>query len=424
MKIQKSPLCLALLCTIALSTPSTASEPEVINPLFNSIGSVDPSTLTEENPSELQDQWYASKFNVSIEEAKKRQAAMDHAHSLSELLKEENENFVSMYINHEPNFKIVFNYVRGSNKNRSELNQFIKKSDLKKYLVIKHVKYSAENLKKIESYVLNRFQEFSVNNYEIRVDPKSNKIVVQVYHTDKNQAEESLREESNPPLLINGKEVDLSKDVIIEDLEELPEFISSWGGGLLLGYSSGWCTSGFAVRNSQGVLGLSSAEHCVPMTFWNSVTSSNRLTPIAGIASRDVAWFRTPSNLTPTNRIEYSQNSNGTPTSFINIVGVRSTNVGTSVCKYGKTTSRTCGVVVATGHTVNVGGSIVSNLVRVTRNGQYNGGSITHTGDSGGPWFIGGSAVGTSVAGDLSSPASYFAPVSSITAMGVSILTN
>ena len=387
----------------------------------------------KEAPIDIQEKWYASEFGVSLDEAKKRQSVINHANKLAVYL-EKDSDFVDMYIEHVPKFKVVFSYVRNSGlQYQTELKKLISNSSLEKYATIKLVEYSSGDLEKIQKDVLSSLSSYGVEKYQMYIDPKINRVVVQVLPEERTQAEVGLNQFAITNLSKNLKSrsednINLSNGVIIEDLKEVPKFIS-WGGGLLRNYSdTAWCTSGFSVRNAQGVLGLTSAEHCSTINYWYNASSKNKLSLKSASASRDVAWFSTPSTVSPPiNKIEVAQDNYGNATEFRTITGIQAVKVGNSVCKFGKTTGRTCGIVVSVNTTINTGTiqqpHLVYNLVMVTKNGQANGGSITHTGDSGGPWFISSNAVGTSVAGDLYSPASYFAPVASITSMGVSILT-
>ena len=162
---------------------------------------------------------------------------------------------------------------------------------------------------------------------------------------------------------------------------EVPEFSRTEAdiyGGLALSK----CTSGFAVENNIGDMGITTAAHCEGDIQYNG----NDLNAVDGLDEGflDLRWMTTP-DFTPVNEIE--DGSGGRP-----ITSTRHRNdqsIGTTVCKYGKTTGLTCGDLVSKwfqpdGHHAT--------FMRIHNPDEDD---LSAGGDSGGPWFVDNEAYGT-----------------------------
>lgn len=342
------------------------------------------------------------------------------------MLDEDDQSFVDIYVENEPIFKIVFNFKKSNAFSKyAELSKFVKGSDLESYLVVNYVNTSLSDLKYIKENVLNIFNKGNIDTYKVYIDRKLNKVVAQVLPYHQIQVENTLRRTLTSRISkeINMISSDLSDFVIIENLKSELNF-TAWGGGRLYSSNQALCTTGFSVKNSSNILGLSTASHCAASNYWYTVTSANKLTLVSRVANKDVAWFRTPSTINPPPEAKILVGGN----TYRNINGTQTVSVGNSVCKYGQTSGYSCGIVTALGVTASMSGVSVTNLIEVTKNGKHDGGAITEQGDSGGPLFVTTNgitkATGTAVAGagNLGDLDSYFATVASITAMGVTIL--
>lgn len=368
-------------------------------------------------------QWYASTYKTSIKVAKDRLALMDYANLISGNLEKEDPDYVDMYIENEPNFRVVFNYQEKDGLvDTRKLKEIIKDSPLEKYAFVKTVKRSQSDLKSVDKILNDTIKENNIDKFKVYIDPKTNNVVADVPQSDSQILVSGLNQKMmqmpNSAMQRSANPSGFMTDgVTIGNLKKVPNF-QSWGGGKLTSNTS-LCTSGFSVKDTKGILGLSTAQHC-STPYWGSVSSTNLMTLKKQTINRDVAWYATPSNLKPENKIVEKSGV------FRKITGTTTLKVGSVVCKYGITTGYNCGTVTKTGVTTSVGPdggpyTTVGNLVEVTKNGKPAGGALTKPGDSGGPWWSSNNAVGTSVAGVDTE--SYYAPVSSITAMGVSILT-
>lgn len=145
-------------------------------------------------------------------------------------------------------------------------------------------------------------------------------------------------------------------------------------GGAKLGHvsTSAYCTSGFSVRNSSYPHGLLTADHCSDSLKYGSTTLSYG----GGSGTRDVQWHRT--SATTTNARFYVTSS-----TLRTITSSHNPFVGTSLCKYGRTTGNTCDQV----YLLNQCRGAYCGLAAV-----YN--RKADSGDSGGPWYIGNAGYG------------------------------
>lgn len=138
------------------------------------------------------------------------------------------------------------------------------------------------------------------------------------------------------------------------------------------------CTGGFMAR-SGGFSGIATAHHCVtkPATYNGATTGST-----AAHGSRDVRWTRLTSG-SHSAVFRSGPNETRTVTHVINPV------VGASLCKYGRITGYTCSTVNQTG--LNTQWGTFPRFYDIIRTNNRH----VVKGDSGGPWFFGGRAYGT-----------------------------
>lgn len=159
------------------------------------------------------------------------------------------------------------------------------------------------------------------------------------------------------------------------------------GGRLRTTSGAAHCTAAFTVRNSSGVRGISTAQHCAIgrryLRYSNHGTSSYTTIGRKGTRSGDygdVSWFGRGSYL-PIARFYYTGGSTRP------VSGSTIQYRGQTVCNYGLTTGRKCLTVHKRGVSYSYGGYSYRNLTAASRH-------VTAGGDSGGPWYYGHSAVG------------------------------
>ena len=167
------------------------------------------------------------------------------------------------------------------------------------------------------------------------------------------------------------------------------------------------CTTGFTVRNSSGVRGVSTAGHCGNSQSLSGYSLTFRSERYSG--SYDIQWHNASGHTYP-NTIRVSSSTRS-------ITATRSRTsqtVGSQVCKQGKTTGYTCGTI----STISYCASGACTWVRVAGNG-YN---LSEGGDSGGPWFSGNTAYGSHTYG-IGNDSAYM-PVNYFAGISVSIATS
>lgn len=227
------------------------------------------------------------------------------------------------------------------------------------------------------------------------------------------EMENAIREARARALAVSG-----GHDVAMEFMEgdaTLMDLTANIKGGHNVRDGGSACTTAFTVRNTatsqQGVL---SAAHCgtgsAPLYDGASgvLGQETEGVPCAGCGVRDVQWY--PSvNLTihpTTKRFRYDNNDAETSVS-----DTGSPQDGAYICQYGLVTNNAlCGYVSTNDtycKTSNESGRQFCGLKRAT------GGNLSsQDGDSGGPWFYGGVAMGVQSGKD--STYQYFTPIPQI----------
>lgn len=172
-------------------------------------------------------------------------------------------------------------------------------------------------------------------------------------------------------------------------------------GGTPLNLSSNGaaaCTSGFVVKDNNGPdLGVYTSAHC-PNNLRQANTNSNANFNFDFRAEHlgpygDHQWMRSPVMMD--SWFHYNTGL-GRP-----VTGTGYALVGNYVCKYGRTTARTCSTVTSVNNTVTTSNGTASRITFVS-------GVISDSGDSGGPVYVGTVAVGLTKGRDPMSNVSWF----------------
>ncbi|QVJ03466.1 hypothetical protein KGD82_27665 (plasmid) [Nocardiopsis eucommiae] len=156
-------------------------------------------------------------------------------------------------------------------------------------------------------------------------------------------------------------------------------------GGGLMNFSGGLCTSGFNLKyQSSNTKRVGTAGHCLIAasgTYSNHSTHGGRTT-VSRVWRHNGSWgdigYFSIGTKTATRTFYQNTNSTRYATGRAGLPAV-----GTSICKYGRTTGRSCSTVRQ--RQVSAGGK--SNLVVMNSTNSRGG-------DSGGPWYNGGTAYG------------------------------
>ncbi|WP_155884540.1 S1 family peptidase [Actinomadura flavalba] len=184
------------------------------------------------------------------------------------------------------------------------------------------------------------------------------------------------------------------------------------GGGRMT-----YCTAGFTVKKIRGkAKGISTAGHCAVakrLTYRLHKKDGGTRTTIVRKrrhqgASGDVSWYsRGRFKVARTfyyawNKKRYADRRAGTPRK------------GTRICKFGVTSGASCTTVRASNATISTGGRTYRRMVTT------NGGGV-RPGDSGGPWYYGGTAYGITHGYFEGTKRSVFTPAVSLRKLGVDV---
>lgn len=173
-----------------------------------------------------------------------------------------------------------------------------------------------------------------------------------------------------------------------------------FGGELMQRSGGGRCTTGFSVK-SGSQYGIITAAHCSGTYVYNHASNYNTSYPTHSMsyqaqhngANGDFEW-RTVSG---TEKDDFY----ATTTARYDVSSVRPSYLmypGNTVCRFGRASNTDgCTSIILVGASINGAGS----LVRTGDTGMV-------TGDSGGPWYNGGSAYGLSKAFSTVNPWEYF----------------
>ena len=191
----------------------------------------------------------------------------------------------------------------------------------------------------------------------------------------------------------------------------------SYGGGKLTRWSTHKCSSAFVVeRTSDGVDGVLTADHCVPANINKYEETNGSRCNIYYQGSSlgslgDAAWYTTTH--TEYDDFYYSHWSRRDVTGLKEHLWM---DVGDVVCRYGRTTGSGSGCKAIKQLFVSGGG--YGSLIRTHPTGDQGG-------DSGGPWYVSGTAWGIHKGHFASNNDSVFTAVSVVDGnMGVQLRTS
>jgi hypothetical protein len=372
MKILKSIrlyVFVVLIITLAISEPLTAvaQEPTPPNPVDNVLG-------PEE--SLLRDaEWYAIRFNVTLEEAVSRIKIQHLVGELDvELTENEKDTFSGLWIQHVPDFRIIVSFTRNGN---NTILPYVQDTPLADFIEVHNAKVNLSQLTDSQISIYNLLYNLGVP-LVAEVDIIKNRI--KLYVTNKTETEAVLQK-TNRVLPDN---VDM---IQVQGLVDRQAYIY---GGLKVDNvcSDGKtyvATSGYILLTSTGVKRFTTAGHAC-----NSVKYKNVSLPFLNQALGtyyDFQWHSIPSDFSPKPWVQ--DNIYDSTPYYREITGRRNrTNqsVGEIVCKYGAITHYTCGTIQTKGFCYQG----VCTWVRV------DGGNtdLSSGGDSGAPWFSGSIAYG------------------------------
>lgn len=331
---------------------------------------------------------YAAEVGVNPEEAARRLQLQRLAGDLDgALAEEESATFAGLFIEHKPSFRIVVRFTDRAAEER--LAKRIAGGPLELLVETRPARVALAELEKQQKNLRSEGVKAGIE-FESEIDVRSNRM--NVYALDAEKFRVRL-----------GHAVPFGTR--LEKVDRLSvEQNTIYGGAPLYD-----CTAAFGVRhNTTGELGISTAAHCSNAQYFNGIY----LPFVSGMEAQyqDVQWNSGCGRVTVTNQFQSG-------IGMRSVIATRSRTyqaAGQYVCKYGKTTGRSCGFI-DTKH-FDPGAGFEGTFVRV--NDSNNG-----PGDSGGPWYDEDIALGIHKARVTSDGDAVYMPINYISALNVSVLT-
>lgn len=324
---------------------------------------------------------YARDYATDLDEARRRlqlQARVDDAGALID--EAEPEAYGGHWLEHAPTFKLVVAVKVGHGKELVERYFAAISSEVP--VEVRAVDHSLRELRQlVQELVGLQSDEFGFDAY---IDLEGNGVQVRVLDTQEFLHGVSARNFSLPGF------------VRIVEVGGLAAPTTAMYGGRPLTT----CTSGFSVRSSSlGVDGLTTAKHCGNTQTYAPTGEALTFMAENGTTGHDEQWH-TRSGATFPNRAW-----DGNP-DWRWITGKRSRlyqSVGDYVCHWGMSTGYGCGNIASRDATLCGGSGGYTGILVHNASNQ----DLASPGDSGGPWYIGEIALGTTSCASWVEPYGY-----------------
>lgn len=355
------------------------------------------SSLTQDIPADRSTRLaesYAATHNVSVEEAGRRLARQSEIGALQErIAANEGDTFAGLYIEHDPQFRVVVKFTRDS---AAILSRYTSDPTF----VADFGAVSYQRLVDAQQSIHQTLRTLGIDAGSV-IDIVSGRIRLYVSDPTILRTPAVTRVLRLPAFTDVGRALDLS-----------PERESSIEGGRPL--SNGHCTTGFTVASGSQRFILT-AGHCGNGMTFNGVTLPVIGRNYAIHSVNDYQWHSTPGFTRPSNRIydgidaNYPINGARTYESLV---------VGEWVEKYGAATGWRSGRIVNRNYNFLGAGGFVEVA-------HPQGQNMSSGGDSGGPYYTNAQAFGIHVdSARLTNPNNaVFMPVSRISVSSLSVVT-
>jgi hypothetical protein len=363
----------------------------------NSINSAD-----QTNPFIKDAEIYARDNRVSLDEAQRRLNLQKSAGLLdAELSSKEADTFAGLWIQHSPDFRIIVEFTQGGEE---KVKPYLT-PDLAKIVEVRSARTSLNDLSSEQEAAL-----LSLKSAGIHADSSINVVT--------NCVEINIPDLVTVKSDLNSVKLKLPDTVKLLPVKSLARPTFDLCGGVALDGMVGGATAGFAVVDAEGTRGITTCAHTdsvlfylrYGVPFWLPCQKSRKETYY------DVQWH-TSGSFSVINQID-----TGT-TERRDITGSVSRDnqaAGSFVAKYGKTTGYTAGYISRMSVTLDYIPDCKPTFIQVDHSDVYP--VLADIGDSGGPWFSGNDAYGTTCAKDGGGNAYYMA-INYLSGIGVSLLT-
>ncbi len=294
-------------------------------PLLAAIHTASPA-LADDAPKDVAIQHYAETMHIGTFEAAQRMDAERAAGKLSaRLQREKPETFAGLYIEHSPEFRIVVRFTGDASR---QLSAYTKD----RLYVAETAPRSLELLRATQEEVSDQLVKAGIE-FAATINTKSS--IVEVYVRD--------------PDAVRAR---LSKLLSVADfihIKETTGFIEPTntvaGGRRLEGYQQQLCTAGFnVVETATRELGLATAGHCDNDNYQRNPAARILFKSERNKGSYDVQW-----DAQQRGGVIFSQSNeiivDGEKLTITDEASLADMTPGTTVCKFGVTTGRTCGSI-------------------------------------------------------------------------------
>ncbi len=324
-------------------------------------------------------QAYASDYNVTVEEARRRLTLQGSVGPIQkDLVDNESGTFAGLWIQHEPTHRIIARFTRDG---EATVRPYVTGGPLEGLVDVRTADATLNDLKTAQSSAMTKANRVAFPT-ESEIDVIGNR--VKLFVVDKAGLESALTEA--------GEQLPNKVDIVAVD--ELSTVTTDLHAGL----TTVPCTAGFSVIHSDGRKGIVTAAHCNTAISFNG-TALNYVQGFLG-GNHDVQWHEAPGfTMRGLMRVQLVPNiSRHVRSTRIRDVQV----VGEYVCRYGRITHFACGDIQSKHvQPVTVGGAnhvgcedtpcqFSATFISVNRTH----GMESIEGDSGGPWFSGNTAYG------------------------------
>jgi streptogrisin C len=338
---------------------------------------------------------YAALEGIGVDEAVRRLRLQQQVSELDEALAAEDDStFAGLWIQHGPQYRVVARFTDPAAEGR--LRARVAGGPLAGLIEIRRARWSLAELESRRQQVRGHARRGKVPfNSEINVF--------------ENRVELSVLDPQKLNAALTAARAALPDGVVVRRVSQLAVPEALVGGSTIAG-----CTAGFTVQAPNGELGVSTAGHCPDNQFFNGLFLPFR-SQRGGDA--DMQWNSACDIVQVTNQFE-------TGIGLRSCTATRHRNnqsIGTFLCKFGRTTGRTCGTIDS--KSIDIGDGFNSTFVRV--DGDRYGVDLSKDGDSGSPWFVENIAYGIHYgAPSTTSFDAIYSAINYISNVGVSVLTS
>ncbi len=355
---------------------------------------------------------YMADQGTSLPEAIRRLQLQDRIGQLNaRLTAKQAETFAGLWIQHDPEFRVIVRFTRDGEK---IIRPYVEGGPLQSIVEPRSAKATLARMEEAEARAAYVADSLGITA-DSGVDLVKNRVVL--YVTDRARLVTALQ--------ATGARLPNEVDIIEVDTLMGPSANIYAGLRLHKFYSRPKvteCTTGFSVRNIYtGARGVTTAAHCPDRLYFRQTRIPVRGGAYSG--SYDIQWHTTPGYRDrPFIRDGYSDSWDPTPyyRKVYRVKGRRYQSVGDYVCHYGfggNIPEYTCGYIRSKTFRPGYVPSARATFILV-RNSRID---LTDRGDSGGPWFTGGTALGIHSGGNQADKAIYM-PINYVNPFNIRVI--